>query len=123
MGIGGFIGAIARFQASRWCSEWSRNRFGHVYPLGTFAVNVLGCLLIGLLMTLAEHRRLSIDAQRFLVTGCLGSLTTFSTFGLETISLFREGKTGLGVLYLLANLAVGLAAVMAGMGIGRLLAR
>ncbi|MHC4877016.1 MAG: fluoride efflux transporter CrcB [Planctomycetota bacterium] len=123
VGIGGFAGAIARFHLSGWLSEWSEKHYGRVYPIGTLAVNVLGCLLIGLLMTLAEHRRLSVDAQRLLVTGCLGSLTTFSTFGLDTINLFREGRSGLGAVYVLANLVVGLTAVCAGIGMGRLLTR
>lgn len=123
VGIGGFVGAIARFQLSGWLAAWSEKQYGRAYPVGTLAVNVLGCLLIGLLMTLAEHKRLSVDAQRLLVTGCLGSLTTFSTFGLDTINLFREGRSGLGIVYVLANLVVGLTAVGAGIGIGRLLAR
>jgi CrcB protein len=123
VGIGGFIGAISRFYLSGWCSAWSEKQYGRVYPIGTLGVNVLGCLLIGLLMTLAEHRRLSVDAQRLLVTGCLGSLTTFSTFGLETINLFREDKPGLGAIYMLANLAIGLVAVGAGIGFGRFLTR
>lgn len=123
VGIGGFVGAIARFHLSGWLSEWSEKQYGRVYPIGTLAVNVLGCLVIGMLMTLAEHKRLSVDAQRLLVTGCLGSLTTFSTFGLDTINLFREDKPGLGAIYVFANLAIGLAAVGAGIGIGRLLTR
>ncbi|MBI1313947.1 fluoride efflux transporter CrcB [bacterium] len=121
VGIGGFVGAISRFYLSGWCSEWSEKLYGRVYPVGTLAVNVLGCLLIGLLMTLAEQKRLSIDAQRLLVSGCLGSLTTFSTFGLDTIELFLEGKPGLGVVYVLANVAVGLIAVCIGISVGRLL--
>ena len=123
VGIGGFVGAIARFQLSGWLSAWSEKQYGRVYPVGTLAVNVLGCLLIGLLMTLAEHKRLSADAQRLLVTGCLGSLTTFSTFGLDTVNLFREGRSGLGIVYVLANVIVGLTAVCGGIGIGRLLTR
>jgi len=123
VGIGGFVGAISRFYLSGWCSAWSEKYHGRVYPIGTLAVNVLGCLLIGLLMTLAEHKRLSVDAQRLLVTGCLGSLTTFSTFGLDTINLFREDKPGLGAVYVLANMAIGLAAVGIGIGIGRVLTR
>jgi fluoride exporter len=57
------------------------------------------------------------------VTGCLGSLTTFSTFSYETVGLFRTDRPGLAVLYVAANLAVGLVAVIAGMGIVKVIVR
>ncbi len=123
VGLGGFCGAVARFRSSAVLSEWSQLRFGRVYPVGTFAVNVIGCLLIGALMSLALEKRLSENVQRFLITGCLGSLTTFSTFGFDTISLFREGKPLLALSYVLANLVVGLVAVMIGLGAMRFFLR
>lgn len=123
VGIGGFVGAIARFQTTLWLSEWSRQKFGQVYPVGTFVVNVIGCLLIGLLMTLALEKRISDEAQKLLITGCLGSLTTFSAFGFDTITLFRDGKPALGAVYILSNLIVGVVAVLIGIGIGRLVIR
>ena len=123
VGIGGFCGAIARFRISVLLSEWSRLKFGQVYPVGTLAVNVIGCLLIGVLMSLALEKRLSGDAQRLLVTGCLGSLTTFSTFGFDTISLIREDRPVLALAYVLANLVVGLLAVALGIWLTKLLVR
>lgn len=123
VGIGGFLGAIARFQISESLSQWTEQRFGRPYPLGTLAVNVLGCLLIGLLMMVVIEKRMSEQAQKLLITGGLGSLTTFSTFGLDAINLFREGRAVLAIGYIAANLIVGLLAVLVGLGIGRLLMR
>jgi fluoride exporter len=119
VGIGGFVGAISRFQISLWLSGWSTQRFGRVYPFGTFAVNIVGCLLIGILMALAADKKLPDIWQRVLVTGCLGSLTTFSTFSYETVELIRDDRPGLAALYVAANLVVGLIAVIVGMGIAR----
>ena len=123
VGIGGFVGAISRFQISLWLSGWSIQRFGRVYPFGTFAVNIVGCLFIGILMALAADKKLPDIWQRVLVTGCLGSLTTFSTFSYETVELIRDDRPGLAALYVAANLVVGLVAVMVGMGIARAIVR
>jgi fluoride exporter len=123
VGIGGFVGAISRFQVTLWLNGWSTQRFGRIYPFGTFAVNVAGCLLIGILMALAVDKKVPDLWQKVLVTGCLGSLTTFSTFSYETVGLFRTDRPGLAVLYVAANLAVGLVAVIAGMGIVKVIVR
>lgn len=123
VGIGGFAGAVSRFQISLWLSGWSTQRFGRVYPFGTFAVNIAGCLLIGILMTLAADKKIPDAWQRALVTGCLGSLTTFSTFSYETIELIRDDRPGLAAAYVVANLVIGLAAVAVGMGIARAVVR
>lgn len=123
VGIGGFVGAVSRFQISLWLSVWSTQKFGRIYPFGTFAVNVVGCLFIGILMALAVDRKISDVWQKILVTGCLGSLTTFSTFSYETIGLIRSDRPGLAAVYVVANLTVGLVAVMVGMGIARAIVR
>ena len=123
VGIGGFVGAVSRFQISLWLSVWSTQKFGRIYPFGTFAVNFVCCLFIGILMALAVDRKISDVWQKILVTGCLGSLTTFSTFSYETIGLIRSDRPGLAAVYVVANLAVGLVAVMVGMGIARAIVR
>jgi fluoride exporter len=123
VGLGGFVGAISRFQITLWLSGWSTQRFGRVYPFGTFAVNIVGCLLIGILMALAVDKKLPDFWQKALVTGCLGSLTTFSTFSYETVGLIRDDRPGLAALYVVANLAIGLVAVVIGMGIARAIVR
>ena len=123
VGIGGFVGAISRFQISLMLNGWSTQRFGRVYPFGTFAVNVVGCLLIGILMALAVDKKLPDLWQKALVTGCLGSLTTFSTFSYETVGLIRDDRPGLAALYVIANLVIGMIAVVIGMGIARAIVR
>jgi fluoride exporter len=123
VGIGGFVGAISRFQINQSLSDWSTQRFGRVYPLGTFVVNIVGCLLIGILMALAVDKKLPDLWRKTLVTGCLGSLTTFSTFSYETVELIRDDRPGLAASYVVANLAIGLIAVVIGMGIARAIVR
>lgn len=123
VGAGGFVGAIARFQISQSLSDWSEAKYGRVWPFGTFAVNVLGCLLIGILMAFVMEKQFSDRARLILVTGCLGSLTTFSTFGFETVALLREDRPMLGVANVAANLIVGLAAVVIALSVTRHLLR
>ena len=85
------------------------------FPLGTLAVNLLGCLLIGALVGLAEVRIPLGSAWRsFLVIGLLGSFTTFSTFGNETVELIRSGQLPSALAYLGGSVALGLLAVVLG---------
>ncbi|MBI5947781.1 MAG: fluoride efflux transporter CrcB [Chloroflexi bacterium] len=85
------------------------------FPWGTLAVNVTGCLLIGLVLGLAEARgSLSREARLLLVTGFLGSYTTFSAFGWETYALLRDNH----VLQASGNVALSLFAGMAGVWLG-----
>ena len=121
VGLGGSVGAISRWVLTGLVHRTVSPQW---FPAGTLAVNVLGCLLIGGVMTLVTTRQLtSQPLQLFLVTGILGSLTTFSTFGFDTISLIREDKPALALAYVLANLVVGLLAVAAGIGLIRLVLR
>lgn len=123
VGIGGFLGAIARFKISFWLSVWSTQRFGRVYPFGTFAVNIAGCLIIGVLMALAVDKKIPDLHQKILVTGCVGSLTTFSTFSYETVGLIRDERPGLAVIFVAANLIIGIIAVLIGMALARAIVR
>ena len=90
------------------------------FPWGTLAVNVLGCLLIGAILGWASTREnVSETTRLFLVPGMRGSLTTFSTFGNETIELFRQGATGPAIGNIAMNVVVGLVAVTVGLAISR----
>jgi CrcB protein len=112
--VGGSLGALARHVMS----PWVLNRF----PLGTLAANLTGCLLIGLIVGSLHHRAwLTRELQAFLVIGFLGSLTTFSTFGYQTVALLLDGHRGMAALNLLANVALGFVLVWAGIEGGRLL--
>jgi len=91
------------------------------FPTGTLAVNVTGCLLIGLILGLAEERgSLSREARLLLITGFLGSYTTFSAFGWETYSLIRGDDVFRAMSYVLLSVAGGLLAVWAGASLARL---
>ncbi len=109
VGLGGFCGAIARHLLSLLLKHLS----GSVVA-GTLAANLLGCLCIGCLMVLSEHARLTPAWQRLLITGLLGSLTTFSTFSHETLALLQRGRTGMGLSYAGISLVMGLAMVAIG---------
>ena len=113
---GGAVGAVSRFLLNSWAVKvWPR-----FVPAGTLLVNVLGCLLIGILVAVFETRGKDSQLVRaFAVTGLLGSLTTFSTFGYQTIELAREGSPKLAIVNVVANLAIGLPAVMLGLWIGK----
>lgn len=115
VGTGGFIGAIARYGISGLVQ---RHAALSSFPYGTLAVNMLGCLLIGIAAGLMDSRQLlSPDIRLFALIGVLGGFTTWSTFGYETFSLLRDAD----YLRALANVAVhvvlGLCLVWAGYSI------
>lgn len=117
VGAGGAIGAVLRYAVSGvTCRIW-----GASFPWGTLVVNVLGCLLIGLAWALAEETSVSPAARIFFLTGILGAFTTFSTFGLETINLIRDGEIALGMANVMASNLSGLLAVILGFFAARLL--
>ena len=112
VGCGGFVGAVLRYAISGAL----QSRFPKFTPAGTLAVNVLGCLIIGVLMAIVVSRpeTFSQNVKLFLITGILGSLTTFSTFGYETVELMREENYRAALWNITANLALGLPAVWLG---------
>ncbi len=117
VGIGGFIGSVCRFLLS---GVVHRLMPVSEFPLGTLAVNVTGCLLIGVVNGLAETRQIMGPEMRlFFMIGLLGGFTTFSTFGYETLALIRDAE----VLRAMANVALhmffGLTAVWLGDALGR----
>lgn len=96
----------------------------HGFPWSTFAVNVSGALVLGILLeVLLERFGPTRYVRAFLGTGVLGSYTTFSTYMVETVLLAREDRVVLAIAYLLGSLVVGMAAAWLGMVIGRLIGR
>jgi len=93
-----------------------------MFPLGTFAVNMLGCLLIGYLMQLSESRGvLQGDWRLFVFVGLLGGFTTFSSFGLETFHLLRDGEYIYAIANAVGQVVLGLMLVWLGIVAARLL--
>lgn len=116
---GGAIGAVARYAVTVWIGR----AVGHGFPLGTLAVNLLGSLLIGVVIELAaRHLSLSGPMRAFIVTGCLGALTTFSAFALDAVVLMERGQGWSVLAYVVASVAGCIAAVMAGMALVRAVA-
>ena len=107
VGAGGFIGAVLRYLIGK--IPVSENA---VFPVKTFAINVIGCLVIGLITVLAS-KNTNIDQRwiLFLKVGLCGGFTTFSTFALETTDLLKGGHTGIAFLYVLLSIVVGCAVI------------
>lgn len=103
--IGGMLGAPARYLADRMIQA----RHDSVFPLGTFAVNVLGSAVLGFLLGAQAHLGLPATAFALLGTGFCGGLTTFSTFSYETFRLLEDGAVGEAGVNMLGSL---LAAVL-----------
>jgi CrcB protein len=119
VGVGGFVGANARYVTAKWVGSMVEGRF----PLGTFLINVSGSFLLGLLGAVIARKALpNADALRLaLGVGFLGAYTTFSTFTYETIRLIEEGSVLLAALNAGGSLALGFGAVFGGLGLGRAL--
>ncbi|MDQ2837424.1 MAG: fluoride efflux transporter CrcB [Actinomycetota bacterium] len=107
--LGGGLGAPARYLLDRWVQARHRWRF----PSGTLLVNLIGCLLLGIIAGGLAHRHWSPQVQALLGTGFCGGLTTFSTFSVEAVELLQGRFTlrAVGYLALSCGLGVGLAAV------------
>lgn len=116
IGAGGFLGAITRYGIGVLVGQ----KWGHIFPTGTLAVNVSGSFLIGLLMyLLAERFMVNPQWRLFLVIGFLGSYTTFSTFEYETGGLLRDGE----IVFAALNVVLSVAAGFAALKIGEMIAR
>jgi CrcB protein len=113
---GGGAGSVLRYAVGLWVEA----RTGPGFPWGTFAVNLSGCFLIGVIATLAdEHAWVTPAARLALVTGVLGGYTTFSAFGLETWQLVEDGRALYAAVNAAASVAAGVAAVVAGIALTR----
>ena len=109
--IGGAIGSVSRYG----CQKWIYQFYPHPFPFGTFVVNILGSLLIGLFFGLSERGNImSPEWRLFLTTGFCGGYTTFSTFSFETLALLKEGNYGYALMYIILSVVLGLMAVWLG---------
>ena len=112
VGLGGFLGSIARYMLGGVVMHMTAEGG---FPYGTFAVNVLGCLVVGMLAGVAEQYDVfGPDTRLLLFAGLLGGFTTFSAFGLEAINLIRRGDLGIAVLYVGGSVILCITAVWLG---------
>lgn len=112
IGAGGFVGSILRYLVSGYAQQLSKSA---TFPYGTLAVNIIGCFLIGFLSHLADTRGVFTPESRALVfVGLLGGFTTFSTFGNESINLFRNGEAFFALSNAGMHLVLGFGAVWLG---------
>ena len=118
IGLAGGAGTLLRY----WLSEVTAKRLGETFPTGTLIVNLVGCFFAGLLFCLMFDRYLVNPTVRTVVLiGLLGGFTTFSSFGLQTFTLLREGEMGLAVFNMALSNAGGLLLVWVGYSIAKIL--
>lgn len=104
VGLGGAFGAVCRYLLGQAVPKLVSG-----FPLGTFAVNIIGCFSIGLIVgIIGKHGNLDPRLVLFLQTGVCGGFTTFSTFSLETFTLLEEGRYTVAVLYIVLSIVLGL---------------
>lgn len=111
--VGGALGAVCRYLLGNFISRMS----GSALPWGTFAINIIGCFCMGLLMTLIVV--LPAAWRLFLCVGLLGGFTTFSSFGYESLMLLTEGNIAAAAAYSGGSLLLGLLAAGAGVLVGK----
>ena len=112
VGMGGCIGAIARYLVSGWVQQLTCHPW---LPFGTLTVNSVGCFVIGLAGGVSENLNLLTPSTRlFALIGILGSFTTFSTFSYETLMLLRDGQSAAALANVGLHIVLGLGAAWAG---------
>ena len=108
--FGGALGALSRYTLSNLISKSFQNNF----PLGTLGVNLLGCFIIGIAWQYSEHFSIEKNMRLFFFVGLLGAFTTFSTFGLESLHLFKDGFLKSALLNIFLNNILGIILVLLG---------
>lgn len=115
VGVGGFLGAIARYVVATYIGS----RYGVRFPYGTFVINMSGCFLIGVVIALLARTTASQYWRYFIPIGFIGAYTTFSTFEYETLRAVQDGQIATGLLNVALSVVIGFVAVWAGAAIGR----
>ena len=107
----GLVGTLIRY----WLSGFVARQYGETFPWGTLVVNLIGSFLAGAMYHLAEERFLISPTLRTIIfIGLLGGFTTFSSYGLQTFTLLRDGEIGLATLNIALSNVLGLVMVWAG---------
>lgn len=118
IGLGGLVGTLCRY----WLSGMLARRYGETFPAGTLVVNVLGCFVIGFLFYMFQERYVAGETARTVVlVGLLGGFTTFSSYGLQTFTLLRDGELLYAAANIVASNVLGLLTVWVGYTLARIL--
>src|SRR6185295_6901507 len=116
--VAGVVGTLVRY----WLSGFVARQYGETFPWGTLIVNLIGSFLAGALYHLAEERLLISPALRTVILiGLIGGFTTFSSYGLQTFTLLRDGQIGLATLNVAASNVLGLLMVWMGYALLKLI--
>jgi CrcB protein len=116
--LGGALGASARYSLDRLIEQ----RTVSVFPWATFAINISGCFLIGVVSaSLVDRHHLPAWIRIGMVVGVIGGYTTFSTFAQEALTLFEARDAAVALAYAIGSVVIGIAAVYAGVALGRTL--
>jgi fluoride exporter len=114
---GAIGGAVSRF----YITEWFKAKFGSKFPFATFTINLTGCLLVGFVFTIfAKIPNSPSELDLFIRIGFLGSYTTFSTYGFDTLTLWRNGQAIATGFYWIGSIILGLGGVILGGAIASL---
>ena len=115
--IGGLLGSVARYLSVVYITKF----FPSPFPFGTFAVNIIGCLVIGIIYGLSlRFIWLTPEWRLLLATGFCGGFTTFSAFALENVQLLQQSNYSTFALYSISSFVLGLLAVFAGLSLTRI---
>ena len=110
--LGGAAGSVLRYLIGGSAQHLSARGF----PIGTLSVNILGCLLIGILARLFLNMQTTLELRAFLIVGFCGGFTTFSAFSHETVGLIEGGQLARAAAYVFLSVVLCIAATFAGMG-------
>lgn len=114
--LGGAAGSVSRYLSGLFVNRY----FQHTFPLATFAVNIIGCLLIGFLFGLIEKHQPANDNLRYLfITGFCGGFTTFSAFAAENLNFISNSNYTSAFMYITFSVIAGIAAIWIGLIISR----
>ena len=109
--LGGAMGALVRYSVYLLVNKW----IDSPAPLATWIVNLSGCFLIGFLAPFMNASSIPVQWRLFILVGFLGSFTTFSTFSLESVVLWQEGREGLVLMNAVGSVLLGIVLVWLGM--------
>ena len=119
IGMAGALGAVSRYGVGLWAQK----QWGSHFAFGTLVVNVIGCLVLGVILELdSQTDWINTPVRLFFAVGFLGAFTTFSTFGFETLKYMQQGSHHLAVLNIASNLVLGLLAIWLGWILARIIA-